>query len=223
LRAVQGRTLKNAIVIPAYNEATTIADVTRAVQKYGYVIVVDDGSTDLTVKKAEMYGADVVKHTRNFGYDAAIQSGFERAKELGMDTVITFDADGQHDPAVIPRFLELLHDENKDLVVGIRKKGARISEAVFNLYAKIRFGAPDILCGVKGYQIDLYRRLGWFSSYESIGTELALYGLRNGVQVAFVSTRIDDRSDRPRFASGINAEIRILRSLWKAIIFDFTR
>ena len=82
--------------IPAYNEEKTIAKVILLAQKHvDAVVVCDDGSQDLTADIAHKLGAIVVRHEKNMGYGAAIQTLFEKAKALNADLLLTLDADGQ--------------------------------------------------------------------------------------------------------------------------------
>lgn len=94
--------MKRIIVIPAYNEQTTIARVVEEVSKYGDVIVVDDGSEDATAYEAWRAGACVVRHLVNRGQGASLMTGTRKALEYGVDVVVHFDADGQHDATDIP-------------------------------------------------------------------------------------------------------------------------
>ena len=114
--------------IPAFNEEKTIARVVLSAQKQGHIVVVcDDGSTDLTAKIAERLGADVVRHEKNLGYGAALQSLFRRAREFDADILVTLDADGQHDPAEIPKLVKPIEDQVAEVVLGSRfldKKGS---------------------------------------------------------------------------------------------------
>ncbi len=109
------------ILIPAYNEGTVIASVIRDVQKEGWkdIIVVDDGSEDTTYQEAKKMGVIVLRHTLNRGKGAAIKTGFEAAKKLHADSIVTIDADGQHDPKDIRRLVELL-EKGHDVVLGVR-------------------------------------------------------------------------------------------------------
>jgi glycosyltransferase involved in cell wall biosynthesis len=213
--------MKIAIVIPAYNESKTIAKVIRDVEYAGTVIVVDDASTDLTGDIALKAKALVVSHKINSGYDAAIQSGFEKAVELEMDVVITFDADGQHRSTVLAEFVHSFESSDVDLVLGARSKSARFSEFIFNIYGKIRFGTGDLLCGLKGYRLSsTYHRYGAFNTYNSIGTELALFCLRKRLFKTVVSVPIDSRLGKPRLGSVVKSNILIMRSLIFAIWAD---
>jgi glycosyltransferase involved in cell wall biosynthesis len=201
-----------AIVIPAFNEGATIQDIVQAASKHGQTIVVDDCSTDATVSLARAAGAVVVVHTMNRGYDSALNTGFAEASRRHCSYVVTLDADGQHDPALLEEFIAHL-EQGADLVVGMRPRYARVAERLFALYTRMRFGLHDPLCGMKGYRMSMYRARGWFDSYQSIGTELALYAIRHKRPVMQVPVTIAQRNGVPRFARRWKANWRILRSL----------
>ncbi len=107
-------------LIPAYNEASRIASVVTGACVYLPVWVVDDGSTDDTAARAEEAGARVLRQVANQGKGAALRSGFRRALVEGCEAVLTLDADGQHDPAEIPKFLQAFADRHADLIIGAR-------------------------------------------------------------------------------------------------------
>jgi glycosyltransferase involved in cell wall biosynthesis len=110
-----------AVGIPAYNEEKTIARAVLGAQKHAHIIIVcDDGSSDLTGEIADRLGAVVVRHEKNLGYGAALQSLFERAKELNADVLVTLDSDGQHNPAEIPRLVKPIEDGVAEVVLGSR-------------------------------------------------------------------------------------------------------
>jgi len=117
--------------IPAYNEERMIGGVVlRALMHVDMVVVCDDGSVDLTGAIAEGLGAVVVRHERNLGYGAALQSLFTEARRLGADVVVTLDSDGQHDPGDISRLVGLLVDSGDvDIVIGSRFVDGGGSEA----------------------------------------------------------------------------------------------
>jgi len=98
--------------------------VVEAASRYLPVIVVDDGSADDTAEQARRAGANVIEQRPNKGKGAALRLGFERALADGVDAVLTLDADGQHDPAEIPKFLAAYEVEPRpDLVIGRRNFG----------------------------------------------------------------------------------------------------
>lgn len=112
--------LRLLVVMPAYNEGLRIRGVVEDVRRQvdGEVLVVDDGSVDATAEEARAAGARVAIHPVNLGYGAALQTGYRYALRHGYDAVLQLDADGQHDPASIPRLLAAL--EHADVVVGSR-------------------------------------------------------------------------------------------------------
>jgi UDP-N-acetylglucosamine---dolichyl-phosphate N-acetylglucosaminyltransferase len=112
---------KRIIVIPAYNEALTIADVVRgAVKIADHVLVVDDGSRDQTGPLAKDAGALVIRHAVNRGVGAALGTGIEAAVRLGGDNVVTMDADGQHRAEDAAKVFERLDKGDVEFVIGSR-------------------------------------------------------------------------------------------------------
>lgn len=202
-----------ALVIPAFNEAATISTVVTAASKYGQPIVVNDNSQDDTAKIAEAAGAIVVNHAVNQGYDGALNSGFSEAARLRFDYIITLDADGQHDPALLEKFIAAM-DDGASVVLGVRSSKARLAEHIFAIYARIRYGVLDPLCGMKAYHRNLYEHVGHFDSYKSIGTELMLRAVSSGALFKQVYFKVRDRADAPRFGRLLSANLKILRALF---------
>jgi glycosyltransferase involved in cell wall biosynthesis len=155
-----------AVIIPAYNEVENIPDLVRELratwQRYdldGEVWLVDDGSTDGTAAHAELEAADwdlfrVVRHRRNFGKTEALVTGAEQTTARWL---IIFDADLQHSPAEIPRFLEKL-DLGWDIVCG-RKIGNYEKRAVSSIYNRLSRSIFDIPVSdtnsMKGFRRDI--------------------------------------------------------------------
>jgi glycosyltransferase involved in cell wall biosynthesis len=109
-------------VIPAYNPGPALLDVARrtaALVGQANVLIVDDGSRDGSGATAEAEGFRVVRHQENRGKGAALRTGYRVALEEGYEAALTLDADGQHDPAWIPRLTEALKP-GVDLVIGSR-------------------------------------------------------------------------------------------------------
>ena len=110
-----------AIVIPALNAAAMLEPVVRAsLEQLPSVIVVDDGSTDATRAVAAAAGARVLRHDHNRGKGAALRTGFAAALAEGFDGVVSLDADGQHLPADVPKFLAARAETGADLIIGGR-------------------------------------------------------------------------------------------------------
>lgn len=113
-------TLDIVALIPAYNAEPFVGDVVRRARAHLPVVVVNDGSRDGTAQVARDAGALVIDQQPNQGKGAALQRGFAWALEREATAVITLDADGQHDPAEIPAFLERFHGTRADLIIGAR-------------------------------------------------------------------------------------------------------
>lgn len=114
------------IVIAAYNEARAIGPVVAELRaRWPNVVVVDDGSGDGTGDAALAAGATVLTHGINRGQGAALQTGISYALGAGAGYLVTFDADGQHDPGDIDRLLEPLIAGEAHFALGSRFLGAR--------------------------------------------------------------------------------------------------
>jgi len=149
------------ILIPAYNAVETIGDVVRAALAHGHeVTVVDDGSQDGSGEAAGAAGARVLRHEANRGKGAALVTGFTAYLERGAAAVVTMDADGQHDPAEIPRFVERYRKDAPDVIVGARlgafesmsggrRFGNRFSTAAVKFFRGPEL--PDTQCGFRLY------------------------------------------------------------------------
>lgn len=107
-------------LIPAFEEGPRVAGVVLGATAYLPVLVVDDGSTDDTAARAESAGATILVQRPNQGKGAALRAGFGWALSRQVDAVITLDADGQHDPAEIPTFLDAFERTQADLIIGQR-------------------------------------------------------------------------------------------------------
>ncbi|MDH4230418.1 MAG: glycosyltransferase family 2 protein [Nitrospirota bacterium] len=108
-------------VIPAYNEARRISSVIRGAREHiNDVIVVDDGSGDATAELAQKAGAYVLRHDLNRGKGMALRTGFSHVMKRGYRAVLTLDADGQHDPSEIRKFLSAFQENSGDVIIGSR-------------------------------------------------------------------------------------------------------
>jgi len=117
---------KGCVVIPSYLEERRIRGVVKDVLQYIQpVIVVDDGSPDRTAAEASSAGAFVIKHEKNMGKGAALNTGFAYAVKHNFDYVITLDADGQHAPSDIPRFIDAFRSTNIPVLVGNRMANSK--------------------------------------------------------------------------------------------------
>lgn len=115
--------MKGLVVIPARNEAATIAETLArlaAARLATEIVVVDDGSADETADRAVAAGAAVIRHPFWLGYGAALQTGFKYAVARDADWVATLDADGQHDPAFLEALVAPVAAGEADIAIGSR-------------------------------------------------------------------------------------------------------
>ena len=212
--------MKIGIVIPALNEAQSVAAVIESALPIGQVIVVDDGSADATGSVAAAAGATVIRHEHNRGYDGALSSGYARAVELGCDVVVAIDADGQISVSDLEAVLMPIRRGQVDISIGVRERSARIGEALFSAYAKFRFGVPDILCGLKAFTAEVYHKHGDLTRTDSINTALFVAALRDGARFTTVPVAIAPRDGESRFGSGLRANWQILKVLFVTVLRD---
>ena len=119
---------QTAIVIPAYNAASHLREVIQqccAILPRDRIIVVDDGSSDETFAIAHAEDVTTIKHQENWGKGKALSTGIQKAHEMGAAYAFTIDADGQHDPAEIPSFLDHLQKTDADIIIGNRMSDVR--------------------------------------------------------------------------------------------------
>jgi glycosyltransferase involved in cell wall biosynthesis len=194
-----------AVVIPAYNEAKNIASVIIGAEKHAdNVIVCDDGSVDLTDEIAERLGAIVVGHETNRGYGAALRSGFEKAIQTEAKFVVSLDADGQHDPADIPRLLEPLIEGSADIVIasrfmdgqshapGYRKVGIEVINSIAQ--AK-KMGITDSQSGFRAYTREALLRILPAEMGMAASTEILLKASESGLRIQEIPSVISYDSD----------------------------
>jgi glycosyltransferase involved in cell wall biosynthesis len=109
------------VVVPAWNEEDCVSDTVHEIHAAvpsADIVVVDDGSTDRTVQRARLAGADVIQLPYNLGVGGAMRAGFRYGVRHDYDAVVQVDADGQHDPREIPALLRAL--TQADVVIGAR-------------------------------------------------------------------------------------------------------
>jgi len=210
------------VTMPALNEAKTVADVVAAVPRQlpGFarvdVLVVNDGSTDATAERAEQAGAIVVHHPSPRGCGAAFHTALAFAMKRPVDVLVTLDADGQFDPADIPKIVEPVVAGRADFVTAsrfkdpaltpdmpwIKKWGNRRMSALISRIAKRRF--HDVSCGMRCYSREAAMHLnllGAFTYTQEVFLNLSFKQLRiEEVPVRVLAQREHGRS---RVASSI--------------------
>lgn len=108
------------ILIPSFNESNVILKTIASVRGPYEVVLIDDASTDNTSQVVKGLPIYYLRHSVNLGQGAALQTGMSFAYQQGADIVVHFDADGQHNPNDIPRFIDELEKRQLDILLGSR-------------------------------------------------------------------------------------------------------
>jgi glycosyltransferase involved in cell wall biosynthesis len=172
-----------AVVIPAYNEERTIAGVIRGLKAIGYsrILVVDDGSKDRTSELAREAGALVIRHVVNRGLGGALGTGLKAALLFTPEIILTFDADGQHDPDEIAHIIEPIEKGEADVVIGSRlsdPKGMpwsrRVANQVADLVTLLLFGlwVSDTQSGLRAFSRSAAARIRIMTSGMETSSEI---------------------------------------------------
>ena len=189
----QNKRYEVTILLPAYNEAGVIGETIRAIRALHpdfEILVVDDGSTDNTMREAMEAGANVWPHPYNIGNGAAIKSGLRCARG---EWVLMMDADGQHKPEDIARLLE--HKDRYDMVVGARTRQSETSAHrdlanwVYNRFASYvaQFKVEDLTSGFRLVRLSVARQFIYLlPNTFSYPSTLTLGYLRSGRTVKYI-------------------------------------
>lgn len=216
-----------SIILPAKNEAAAISATVEKIHAQlalmrletdAEVLVVNDGSTDNTAAVAEAAGARVVHHPYSKGNGAAIKTG---ARAAQGEVLVFMDADGQHDPADIPRLLDKLN-QGHDMVVGARQKGSQASvgrglaNGLYNRLASWMTGhkVEDLTSGFRAVRADKFREfLYLLPNGFSYPTTSTMAFFRAGYSVAYVPIHAAKRIGK--------SHIRLLRDGARFLLIIF--
>ena len=187
---------KGCVIIPAYMEQRKIHEVVSRILKYiRHVIVIDDGSLDRTAEEAANAGAIVKRHKRNMGKGVALATGFQYARDNQFDFLITMDADGQHDPADIPRFIEAYVRTGIPVLIGdrmgnmsempvIRKWTNRLMS--WYLSRAMNQYIPDTQCGFRLYRCGVIPFILADAKRHAAESEILLHVVARGIQIGSI-------------------------------------
>ncbi len=196
-----------AIVIPAYNEAPTVAGVvseipTRVADLAAEVIVVADGARDQTAPEAASAGGLVCDVPVNRGQGAALKLGYWLARARGARVIVTIDADGQYEPAEIERVLAPILADEADFVSGSRRLGRELTTDRVRHLGVIVFGGlisllvrhriTDPACGLRAMRAEVTAAVT-LEQPQYQASELMISAALNGYRLAEVATTMRDR------------------------------
>ena len=213
--------MKISIVLPAKNESAAIGQTLQKLRMQcasAEIIVVNDGSSDDTASVASAAGARVLHHPYSKGNGAAIKTG---ARAATGEVIVFMDADGQHDPADIPRLLDTLQ-QGYDMVVGARQKGSQASvgrglaNGFYNRLASWMTGhnVEDLTSGFRAVRAEKLREfLYLLPNGFSYPTTSTMAFFRAGYAVAYVPIHAAKRIGK--------SHIRLLRDGTRFLLIIF--
>jgi len=212
--------MQSVIIMPLYNEEQTLAEVLDEVRRYtdAPILVINDGSTDRSASiLAERRPAlDVLTHAQNEGYGQSVIDGFRYAIERGFDAAVTIDCDRQHEPYLIPEFLEAV--TRYDIVSGSRyhpeasgpqdpapPDRQRINEEITRIINELTgYHLTDAWCGFKAYRVSGLARMHPDEKSYGMPLQVWLQAARIGLSVTEIPVpRIYKNPDR-RFWGGLD-------------------
>jgi len=209
--------------LPVYNEVDHVQAVLDGALCYSReVLVVDDGSTDGTSQLLDARDdVHVFHHDRNRGYGAALRSAFDFAVRGGYDVLVTIDCDGQHQPQLIPRFVEV--SQEADLVSGSRYlrrfpgdseapiHRRRINEVITaEVNRRLGLNLTDAFCGFKAYRVTVLPQFHLSENGYAMPLELWVQAAARGLKIVEVAVPLIYLDERRSFGGALdNAETRL--------------
>jgi glycosyltransferase involved in cell wall biosynthesis len=197
-------------VIPCFNEAPHIEAIVAEVRGHlPNIIVVDDGSTDGTGRRAKAAGAEVIGQRRNGGKGCALRAGWRHARQMGFMWALMMDGDGQHAPEDIPKFFARAETTGAALVVGdrmgnaaampwLRRQVNRWMSRRLSGLAGVRL--PDSQCGFRLAHLETLAGLPLAGRRFEIESETLVAFLAAGQGVEFVPIRVIYESNRSKIS-----------------------
>lgn len=220
--------MRTCVIIPTYNESRAIADLINQIAKLGLeVIIIDDGSTDDTLKIATACGAKILANQRNMGKGASLIKGYNFALAHGFDAVISMDGDGQHSPDDLLVFIQKARTSQSALIVGNRMgltKGMPVLRVITNfLMSKfisliVKQHIPDTQCGFRLIKKELLARIDLSTSKYETESEVL-------IKAAHLGFKIESIPVETIYAGGkskINPFVDTLRFL-RFMVLEFIR
>jgi glycosyltransferase involved in cell wall biosynthesis len=218
-----------AVVIPAYNEAPSIADIALRARRFtDLVIVVDDGSRDGTAQALMQLPVTVLHNPANIGKGKSICRGAQYALARGASAIVTLDGDGQHRPEDIPQLLDRAARQPGDLIIAARLRERR-QAPVLRRFANrcadfwISWAAGQRICdsqsGFRLYPAAVFRQCTTESNGFVFESEILIDAARRGINTGAIAIdTLYDRNSRASHYRPVTDTCSIVRMVaWKLI------
>ena len=189
-----------AVVIPVYNQSRRLREVVSGcLEICPRVLVVDDGSDNEAARDLVDLHVEVLRHKANEGKGAAIKTAAHHLREQGVTHMITIDADGQHYPKDLPRFIEVIHEHPEALIIGVRNFGndtvplsSRFGRAFGNFWVRVQTGTKvhDIQSGFRAYPLAMFEHLSCGSQRYAFEVEVVVRALWGKVKLHEVGVQV---------------------------------
>lgn len=188
--------MKIACVIPHYNHPKTVLSVAEHARKFlDDVLIIDDGSTlepENFASAAAALGVHFIRHSRNLGKGAALRTAAAELGKENFDYMIVIDADGQHDPEDLPKFLDILRERENCIVIGCRDfasttvpRSSRFGRKFSNFWCRLETGisCKDTQSGFRAYPVKIFNKLKLFCSRYNFEIEILVRLLWAGCEL----------------------------------------
>ena len=195
------QTLKACVIIPTYNNASTLAGVIKEVSDYcNQIIVVNDGSTDNTVAIVQEFtGVQLISYEKNKGKGWALRKAFSYAGKQGYQYAITIDSDGQHFASDLPAFIEKLQTMPGSLIIGSRNMeqssvpgGSSFGRKFSNFWFKVETGikCPDTQSGYRLYPLETIDKMHFYTKKYEFEIEILVRLAWKGTAITSVPVTV---------------------------------
>jgi glycosyltransferase involved in cell wall biosynthesis len=226
------------VVVPALNEAASIADVLRSLKEHGCTtVVISDGSVDATAAIALECGVAVLDLAINLGVGGALRAGFQFACRHNYEAVIQVDADGQHPIDHIDKLIEAANNLNADIIIGSRFadghslmsiSGSRRTAMRILAWSASRATQSKITDSTSGFRLIRQPLLGRFShlfasNYLGDTYEAVIAAGRSGFIVREISAPIQERTNGESSSSTIQSFLQTIKVFAVALLQLHTR
>lgn len=219
--------MKICVIIPAYNEAKTIAELIQQVKRLELdVVVIDDGSHDQTTRISRDAGAEVIRNSTNKGKGASLVRGFSYCLRNKYDAVIVMDADGQHLPSDIPYFVTLAKYSNTGIIIGNRMGKAKDMPLLRYLTNKFTSWLiseiagqriPDTQCGFRLIKKEVLEKIALKTSNYETESEMLIKAAHLGFKIESCPIKtiyMNKKSHIRPFRDTMRFIIFVIREIW---------